>query len=149
MEEVRKFQIKIFPELGFMTVKFFGYMGLKDMIQFTKEVTAHRDYSIEFPLICDFRASKAVAYRIDVGEFLKSYSSSVTIPKKKKYGLIYTTLNQKFLLSIFKLSGPFLNLEIELFNRPEDCIDWMTTDLDVKKKLEAYFNSQNLDEVLN
>lgn len=139
---VQKFQIKIFPDLGFMTVKFFGHVGLTDMVQFTRSITQMPDYSPYFPLICDFRSSRAVAYRIDINEFLKKFTSIVSIPHKKKYGLIYSTLNQKFLLSIFKLSGPLLNLEIELFSNLDDCITWMTSEEEVKKELTEYFSSQ-------
>lgn len=138
----QKFQIKIFPDLGFMTVKFFGHVGLTDMVQFTRVITKMPDYSPYFPLICDFRASKAVAYRIDINEFLKKFTSIVSIPHKKKYGLIYSTLNQKFLLSIFKLSGPLLNLEIELFSNLNDCIAWMTSEEDVRKELIEYLSDQ-------
>ena len=141
-----KFQIKIFPDLGFMTVKFFGHIGLTDMIQFTRTITQMSDYSPFFPLICDFRSSRAVAYRIDINEFLKKYNSIVSIPHKKKYGLIYSTLNQKFLLSIFKLSGPLLNLEIELFSNLDDCIAWMTAEDKSKKQLIDHFSDQSLPE---
>jgi len=143
----RKFQIKVFPELGFMTVKFFGHIGLTDMIQFTRAITVDPDYSPYFPLICDFRASKAVAYRIDINEFLKKFTSVVSIPQKKKYGLIYSTLNQKFLLSIFKLSGPMLNLEIELFSNLNDCIAWMTSEDKVKEELNDYFSQYKSEDL--
>lgn len=139
----QKFQIKIFPDLGYMTVKFFGHIGLTDMIQFTRTITLMPDYSPYFPLICDFRASRAVAYRIDISEFLKKFNSIVSIPHKKKYGLIYSTLNQKFLLSIFKLSGPLLNLEIEIFSNLNDCITWMTSENTVKKQLSDHLSDQS------
>ena len=142
----QKFKIKIFPDSGFMTVKFFGHIGLTDMVQFTRTITQMPDYSPFFPLICDFRSSRAVAYRIDINEFLKKYNSIVSIPHKKKYGLIYSTLNQKFLLSIFKLSGPLLNLEIELFSNLNDCIAWMTSENDVKRQLSDHFSDQSMLE---
>lgn len=139
-----KFSIKIFPESGFMAAKFYGKVGLNDALNFTQTIISMPDYSPEYPLICDFRDCKAIGYRIDVPEFLKYYLSKVSIPKKKKYGFIYSTLNQKFIFSIFKLSAPKLNLEVELFEGFQECMDWMEPDLGLASQIEAFFNSKNV-----
>ena len=141
-----KFSIKIFPESGFMAAKFYGKVGLSDVLYFTQTIISLPEYSPEYPLICDFRECKAIGYRIDVPEFLKYYRSKITIPKKKKYGFIYSTLNQKFIFSILKLSGPKLNLEMELFEGLKECLDWMETDLQLASQIESFFKSKNTSD---
>ncbi|RIW13137.1 hypothetical protein D0X99_17140 [Algoriphagus lacus] len=141
-----KFSIKIFRESGYMAAKFYGKVVLSDMLHFTQTIISMPDYSPGYPLIFDFRDCKAIGYRIDVPEFLKYYQSKVTIPEKKKYGFIYSTLNQKFIFSILKLSAPKLNLEIELFDGLKSCLDWMDSDPQVASEIEIFFKSVRMYE---
>ncbi|WP_192842551.1 hypothetical protein [Algoriphagus sanaruensis] len=125
-----------------MVAKFFGKLRLSDMQAFTSDIISEPDYSITYPLICDFRDCTAVGYRIDVPDFIRNHRSKVAIPQKKKYGLIISTLNQRFIFSLFKLSAPLLNLEVELFDHSEDCINWMTDNLDQKIELLSYLEKR-------
>lgn len=142
-----KFQIKIFPESGFMVAKFSGKVGLGEIILFTQTIISLPDYSPDYPLICDFRACKAIGYRIDVPEFLKYFRSRVNISKKKKYGLIGNTINQKFIFSIFKLSASTLNLEMELFEDVKDCLDWMEPDAQVTIQIEQFLKTAQIPAI--
>lgn len=132
----KKYRIQIFPNHEVIVVLFKGTVQLKDMIDYLDELYAHRDFDQGFSILYDFRGSFALGYRMEVFTFmdkLKKLRSESS--KHKKIAALIDGLNQRFLGKIFLKLAKSINMDFEMFDYPEPCVQWITENQEKQKVL--------------
>ncbi len=116
---------KIVPELNLIIGNYQGNIGLKEVMLQTYSFTIDPDFNPEFNVLLDFRNSSAIAFRMDIDDYVRFLKKTLILKSKVMVGILYCTPNQEYLLKIYKGLGKFLNMEIGYFIHPETCMDWM------------------------
>ena len=139
--EKKLYKYSVHTELSLMIVKFFGSVTLADLIDFTKSIVEHPEYAPQYDVLFDFSDSLALGYRFEVNDFVKMHQQIVPIDSVKKYGIVYKTINQKIIFSLFKTFGKKMNLEINNFKNIDDCIEWLGVDEEKKEDVLNFLNN--------
>lgn len=116
---------KIVPELNLIIGNYQGNIGLKEVMIQTYSFTIDPDFNPEFNVLLDFRNSSAIAFRMDIDDYVRFLKKTLILKSKVMVGILYRTPNQEYLLKIYKGLGKFLNMEIGYFIQLEDCLNWM------------------------
>lgn len=116
---------KIVPELNLIIGNYQGNIGLKEVMLQTYSFTIDPDFNPEFNVLLDFRNSSAIAFRMDIDDYVRFLKKTLILKNKVMVGILYRTPNQEYLLKIYKGLGKFLNMEIGYFIQLEDCLNWM------------------------
>jgi hypothetical protein len=116
---------KIVPELNLIIGNYQGNIGLKEVMLQTYSFTIDPDFNPEFNVLLDFRNSSAIAFRMDIDDYVRFLKKTLILKSKVMVGILYRTPNQEYLLKIYKGLGKFLNMEIGYFIQLEDCLNWM------------------------
>lgn len=121
----KKYRISIAPDLGLIEIRFQGKIEAKDMIACLTELYGMEDFDPVMPTIYDFRDCLAIGYRMEVIPFVKWLGDLRSGLGKKKIGVIVDSFNQKFLVKIFIELAKGLSLEVEKFEKREECEKWI------------------------
>lgn len=132
---------KISKELNLIICNYQGFCTIKDVIALNKLFTADPDFNLNYNVFIDFSDSKAIAFRIELNDFIDFFTKSIKLEKKVRVGSLYITPNQKFLLKVYKSFGRMMNVEIENFNSFDNYISWMNFNNDQKSQLKEILKS--------
>jgi hypothetical protein len=115
------------------------------MFDLLDDLYAEENFDPGFPIIYDFTGSTALGYRLDLIPFLERLRKSRSLnSKQKKIGIILSTLNQKFLASLFVKVSDSLNLQVQLFENSHACVNWITDDHSSQEKLTEMLSKNRL-----
>ena len=115
------------------------------MFDLLDDLYAEENFDPGFPIIYDFTGSTALGYRLDLIPFLERLRKSRSVNSKlKKIGIILSTLNQKFLASLFVKVSDSLNLQVQLFENSHACVNWITDDHISQEKLTEMLSKNRL-----
>ena len=140
----------ILPGKKLIIVYVEGNLTLKEVIQFTFGLFHHKDYNPEYDVIVDFRNALTIGFRIDVPDYISFLRKTFQFNKKVRVSLIYQTLNQKFLFTLYKSAAKILNLNVELFKNPDSCYQWMNFSQETADLVSAtlfQLHAENLNPV--
>lgn len=143
-----RYRIIIDPVGGFVVANFGGQLTLNDMLCFVKDLYSHEEYKSSLLTVYDFKLSSAICYRIDVISFVEHLKKLNWGSKRRKIGFIVGSINQRFLIRTFMVLTQGLNFDVEMFENKEACINWITEDVDIKKKIMLSIN-YNRNELFN
>lgn len=131
-----KYRIAIDQQLGFIVISFRDKIYANDMFDMLEQLYARADFDPKFPAIYDFTGSSAIAYRVDVVSFVERIRKlRLGISEKKKIGIVVNSINQKFLVGMFIKFINAMSLQVEMFDKTNSCLIWMTKDPVVQEKL--------------
>lgn len=142
----KKYQILINSTDQFIIASFKGKVAAVDMFDLLDELYQLEEFDPGYPMIYDFSNCTAIAYRIEVISFIERIRKLRSgVSKKKRIGIIISSLNQKFLVKLFiELAKGLGGLDVEMFENKNSCIEWMTVEEDQRKKyLELLKANQN------
>lgn len=131
----------IIPDLNLIITNFQGTISMKDVIQLNLQFIADKSFDSSFDLLMDFRDSTALAFKIDIADFFDFFKTNVVLKKRIRSGILYSTLNQKFLISVYKPTASLMNIEAMGFQEINECLDWMkyseTDQIKIKEALQS------------
>jgi hypothetical protein len=142
-----KYRIAIDQHLGFVVISFREKVYANDMFDMLEELYAREDFDPAYPAIYDFTGSAAIAYRVDVVSFVERIRKLRSgISEKKKIGIVVNSINQKFLVNMFIKLINVVSLKVEMFDKTNSCLSWMSDDPVVQKSLSELLilNKQEL-----
>lgn len=132
----KKYRIAIDRQLGFILISFREKVYANDMFDMLEDLYSQEDFDPKYPAIYDFTGSAAIAYRVDVVSFVERIRKLRSgISEKKKIGIIVNSINQKFLVNMFIKLINAVSLQVEMFDKTNSCLSWMTDDPAVQDKL--------------
>lgn len=141
MERKHFTSYKISKELGLIICNYQGYNTIKHVIDLSKQFLTDTDYNPDFNVMIDFTDSKAIAFRLEVSDYVDFFMKSIKLTKNVKVGSLYSTPNQSFLLKIYKGFGKVMKIEIENFEYFDDYILWMNFNSDQTQQLREILQS--------
>lgn len=131
-----KYRIAIDQQLGFIVISFREKVYANDMFDMLEELYVREGFDPKYPAIYDFTGSAAIAYRVDVVSFVERIRKLRSgISEKKKIGIVVNSINQKFLVGMFIKLINAMSLQVEMFDKTNSCLIWMTKDPVVQEKL--------------
>lgn len=142
-----KYRIAIDQQLGFIVISFREKVYANDMFDMLEELYVREDFDPKYPAIYDFTGSAAIAYRVDVVSFVERIRKLRSgIPEKKKIGILVNSINQKFLVNMFIKLINAVSLQVEMFDKINSCLSWMTEDPKIQESLSQLLmhNKQEL-----
>lgn len=142
-----KYRIAIDQQLGFIVISFREKVYANDMFDMLEELYVREDFDPKYPAIYDFTGSAAIAYRVDVVSFLERIRKLRSgISEKKKIGIMVNSINQKFLVNMFIKLINAVSLQVEMFDKTNSCLSWMTEDPKIQESLSQLLmhNKQEL-----
>lgn len=116
---------QILPELQVILVNFQGKIKLNDLIQSNINFISDPDFDPIFDVILDFRDSMAIAFGMDMFEYINFFKKSVRLKQRVKVGILYQSPNQKFLISIYKPLASLLKMDVGDYEQIDACLMWM------------------------
>lgn len=116
------------PELQLIITSYYGDISMNDILQLTKAFMSDKDFNPEFDVLIDMRHCKGIAFRIELMDYIQYIRSSLKLKRKVKVGIVIHSLNQEFLIKVYKGFGPMLNMEIDYFHNDELYYQWMKFD---------------------
>jgi hypothetical protein len=132
----KKYIIEVDPNLGFIVISFREKVYPNDMFDMLEDLYSRVDFDPKYPAIYDFTGSAAIAYRVDVVSFVERIRKLRSgISEKKKIGIVVNSINQKFLVNMFIKLVNSASLQVEMFDRANSCINWMTENPIIQDKL--------------
>jgi hypothetical protein len=132
----KKYKIAVDPKLGFIVISFREKVYANEMFDLLEDLYSRVDFDPKYPAIYDFTGSAAIAYRVDVVSFVERIRKLRSeISEKKKIGIVVNSINQKFLVNMFIKLINSVSLQVEMFDRTNSCINWMSEDPDIQDKL--------------
>ncbi len=137
----------ILPELRLIITYYSGTITLKDLIQLNKNFLKDDFYDASYDMLVDFRDSMAIGFRLEIADYYKFLKSNVSIPKHIKNGILYSTSNQKFLISIFQTFSKIIQINTEGFDSISDYFDWMEFDDSTRHKVLAAIHELKLPAI--
>ena len=140
----------ILPELKVIITNFQGKIGLNDLIQLNVRFLNDETYDSSFDIIMDFRDSLAIAFGVDIREFMTFFSKSVRLKTRIRSGILIQSPNQKFLYGIYKPIASLFKMDVENFEMIDKCLEWMKYSEDeqivIKSSLSGIkYNSIGMD----
>lgn len=115
----------IIPELGLVLTYSQGKMQIADLLKLSTDIFQDPAYNISYDLIWDLRASTALGYKMDILEYLEFLKKNLQFKNRVRSGILLSTPNQKFLLSIFKPIAKLNKIDAEYFTEIDKCLKWM------------------------
>ena len=143
----KKYRIETDQQLGFIVISFREKVFAIDMFDMLDELYARADFDPKYPAIYDFTGSAAIAYRVDVVSFVERIRKLRSgISEKKKIGILVNSINQKFLVNMFIKLINAVSLQVEMFDKTNSCLSWMTEDPKIQESLSQLLmhNKQEL-----
>lgn len=116
---------KIIPQLKLIITYFEGKAYLDDLIQLNKRFLVDELYDPSYDMLMDFSNSTAIAFRLDIYEYFDFMKKNVTLPKTIKNGILYSTSNQQFLISVYKPIAKLFKVNSESFKNVYAYFEWM------------------------
>lgn len=141
---IKKYVFEIDEKLGLIVANFGGKLNVQDMLDFVDELYGHENYSPNFLTVYDFRSSSAIGFRIDVISFIERLRVLRRNSGKRRIGFIVGSVNQRFLIRTFISLNKGLNLDVEMFENKMDCLNWISKDALVIKKIEEILVSNKV-----
>ena len=129
------------PELNLIITSYHGDISMSDILQVTKQFTTDKEYNAEFDVLIDMKHCIGIAFRIELMDYVQYIKSSVKLKKKVKVGIVINTLNQEFLIKVYKGFGPLINMDIDYFRNEELCFEWMNFDNEQIKLIHEILES--------
>jgi len=114
---------------------------MKDVIALNLKFIADPDYDPDYDVFLDYTDSAAMAFRIEVFDFVEFLKKTIKLKNTVRVGNLYDTPNQEFLLKAYKGFGKILNLDIENFFYLRDYITWMQFNTEQEIQLNELLNS--------
>lgn len=116
---------RILPGLRLILSNFQGKIQIGDVIQTNLQFISDKEYDSSYDLIMDFSESIAIAYRMDLMEFVEFFKKSVKLKKRVRIGMIISSPNQNYLLDLYKPIANLLKMEVESFSHIDPCLTWL------------------------
>jgi hypothetical protein len=116
---------RILPELRLILSNFQGKIKIGDVIQTNLQFISDKEYDSSYDLIMDFSDSIAIAYRMDLMEFVEFFKKSVKLKKRVRIGMIISSPNQNYLLDLYKPIANLLKMDVESFSHIDPCLTWL------------------------
>jgi hypothetical protein len=116
---------RILPDLGLILSNFQGKIKIGDVIQTNLQFISDKEYDSSYDLIMDFSDSIAIAYRMDLMEFVEFFKKSVKLKKRVRIGMIISSPNQNYLLDLYKPIANLLKMDVECFSDIDPCLTWL------------------------
>ncbi len=116
---------RILPELRLILSNFQGKIKIGDVIQTNLQFISDKEYDSSYDLIMDFSDSIAIAYRMDLMEFVEFFKKSVKLKKRVRIGMIISSPNQNYLLDLYKPIANLLKMDVECFSHIDPCLSWL------------------------
>lgn len=131
----------IIPDLKLILTYVEGRATLADVIKLNTRFLSDPAYDPAYDIIMDFRKSTALAFKMDIAEYFTFFRKNVKLPRRIKSGLLYSTPNHRFLISIYKPTAKLMKIDVGDFMDLEKCLDWMkyqpTEQLRIREALDA------------
>jgi hypothetical protein len=116
---------KIIPDQHLSIGRYFGSITINEIVQLTKNIFSDKDFDPEYDVLLDFRNCSGIAFKLDILDYIEFFRKSHKLEKKVRVGILYSSINQEFLIKVYKGFGAILKLDIENFKRIEDYFLWM------------------------
>lgn len=116
---------RFLPELNLVICSYHGSINMNDIVQLTKNVFNDKEFNPEYDLFVDLKDCQGIAFRVDIMDYIDFSRKSLKLQKKIKTGIVVQSLNQEFLVNIYKGFGYLMNMEIEYFKRIDQYTEWM------------------------
>lgn len=115
----------ILPELKVILANFQGKIKLHELIQANLNFIGDKKYDPLFDVILDFRDSMAIAFGMDMFEYINFFKKSVRLKQRVKVGILYHSPNQKFLINVYKPLASLLKMDVGDYEQIDECLIWM------------------------
>ena len=115
----------IHPALRLILTNFQGTIQISDVTQMTLKFINDKEYDASYDLIMDFRDSIAFGFKLDLMDYIEFFKKSISLKNRIQVGIMYSTPNQKFLLSIYKPIASLLKMDVGDFEKIDSCLQWM------------------------
>ena len=115
----------IHPALRLILTNFQGTIQISDVTQMTLKFINDKEYDASYDLIMDFRDSIAFGFNLDLMDYIEFFKKSISLKNRIQVGIMYSTPNQKFLLSIYKPIASLLKMDVGDFEKIDSCLQWM------------------------
>jgi len=135
---------QIIPESKLILTYFQGSITMKDLIQLNIKFISDKAYDSTFNLIMDFRDSTALAFKMDIADFFEFFKKNVSLKQKILSGILYSTPNQKFLISFYIPTARLVNIHAEGFREINQCLDWMQYSAEEQIKIKDALSSMKI-----
>lgn len=128
---------RILPEHKLILTNFQGKIHIRDVIQTNLQFLSDQDYDSGYDLIMDFSGSIAIAYKMDLMEFVDFFKKTVNLKKRVKVAMVISSPNQNYLIIIYKPIASLLKMEVESFSHIDPCLDWLGHDGEDRQKIKS------------
>ena len=115
----------IIPEKKLIITNFQGSITMNDLIQLNLLFISDNSYDSTFDLLMDFRESTALAFKMEIADFFDFFKKNISLKKKIHSGILFSTPNLNFLISVYKPPAMLMNIEAEGFREINKCLEWM------------------------
>jgi hypothetical protein len=115
----------ILSELKLILCNFQGESTFDHIRQMNLQFAADPESESMQNLLLDFRHSVSIAYKFELFQYMDFLKHNLKPTSKVKVGILISTPNQKFLVSIYKPMARLLGLNVKVFNELMPCIKWM------------------------
>lgn len=132
--------------LGLILCNYQGEITVADVIQLNRQIFNDKDLGLDFNILIDFTGSTAIAFKIEIQDYISFFRKSKQLKNKAKVGVLFNTPNQSFLLGTYKTLGKFINHEVELFRNIDDYYTWMGFNAEQASKIKNLLNSIKLSQ---
>ena len=82
-------------------------------------------YDPRFDLIMDFSDSMAIGFKVDLLDYIEFFKKNVRLPNRIQVGIVVSTPNQEFLVSLYKPIAALMKMDVGKFRKVTDCLSWM------------------------
>lgn len=131
----------ILPRNNLIMCNFQGKSRLVDVIKINNDFLNDEAYNASYDVILDFRNTIAIAFEFDLQEFAKFFKKTVKLQKRVKVGILYSTVNQEFLFSIYKPIAKLLGMDVGNYRKIDDCMKWMNYSEEDQAAIKAALDS--------
>lgn len=131
----------ILPEYKVILTNFQGKIRMGDLIGLNLQFISDPAYDASFDLIMDFSGSIAIGYKMDLLEYIEFFKKTVRLKKRVKVGIVYSSPNQNYLISIYKPIASLLKMDVQDFKQLDPCLRWMGYAESVRQKIRSTLES--------
>ncbi len=132
---------KILPEQKLILTNFEGEIEMRDIIKINIEFLGDPLYDPRFDVIMDFTNSMAIGFKVDLMDYIEFFKKNVRLPERIKVGIVVSTPNQEFLVSLYKPIAALMKMDVGKFRRMVDCFKWMKMEDTTKALVFSELNS--------
>lgn len=123
----------IIPELKLIITYCNGRVLMEDIIRLNRNFISDQRYDPSFDLLMDFRESIAIVFKFDILDFFDFLKENVSLKTRVRNGILYSTPNHNFLISIYKPIASLGKIDAENFKDIKLYFDWMKYSEDEQK----------------